>query len=84
MIGLIIALFLLYNAVGSFFLILWCVERYGGIESFEWDNLNPIYIYKRRNVNWFGAILLTIFGSLLCPIATVGYWFYKLCTVGRR
>ena len=22
--------------------------------------------------------------SLLCPVGTIGYWIYKLCTAGRR
>ena len=46
--------------------------------------LNPIIIYKENNVNIFGCIMLTIGGHLLCPLIAPFYWFYKLCTVGRR
>ena len=46
--------------------------------------VNPIFIYKHSKVNWFGAIMLMIFYSIFLPIGTVAYWFYKLCTVGRK
>ena len=46
--------------------------------------LNPITIYKNHKVNVFGCIVLTLFCNItLCP-AAICYWFYKLCTVGRR
>lgn len=47
------------------------------------DELNPIWQYKTRKLNWFGAILLSMFWNLMCPIISIGYWLYKLCTVGR-
>lgn len=46
--------------------------------------VNPVHIYKFNQVNWFGAIVVATFYGLICPIATIGYWFYKLCTVGRK
>ena len=46
--------------------------------------LNPIYIYKQLRVNYFGAFWVTLFVNALCPIASFCYWFYKLCTVGRK
>lgn len=47
--------------------------------------LNPKDIWnKYENVNIFGCVLLTIFLNLLVPTISIGYWFYKLCTVGRR
>lgn len=46
--------------------------------------VNPKHIYKYNKVNWFGAIVVaTIYGAI-CPIATLIYWFYKLCTIGRK
>lgn len=45
---------------------------------------NPITIYKRIKVNWFGASLLTILTNVLVPALSVPYWIYKLCTVGRK
>ena len=46
--------------------------------------VNPSFVYKPSCVNWFGAILLTVLYSLMIPILTACYWFYKLCTVGRK
>lgn len=46
--------------------------------------LNPIYVYKNFKVNYFGCTILTIIFNLICPLATICYWFYKLCTVGRK
>lgn len=46
---------------------------------------NPIRNYKRwENMNWFGVILFTTLLNLICPILSIGFWFYKLCTVGRK
>lgn len=46
--------------------------------------LNPKCIYEVTNVNYFGCAVLTILLNLLCPIVTICYWFYILCTVGRK
>ena len=46
--------------------------------------VNPLVIYKHTKVNWFGAIVLALIYGAMCPIATIGYWFYKLCTAGRK
>ena len=48
------------------------------------EYLNPVYIHKQVRVNWFGAIMITLFYTALCPFAAVCYWFYKLCTVGAK
>ena len=48
------------------------------------DSLNPIAIYREYEVNVFGCIVLTILGHLIIPWIALFYWFYKLCTVGRR
>jgi hypothetical protein len=52
--------------------------------AFGIEFVNPLVIYKRTKVNWFGAILLAIIYGMMCPIATFVYWLYKLCTVGRK
>ena len=54
-----------------------------------WEFVNPLYIYKHnRRLNWFGAILVALLYSLLCPVGALCYWIYKiiytLCTVGRK
>lgn len=46
--------------------------------------VNPVYIYRHCRVNIFGAFVLMILMSLICPIGTICYWIYKLCTVGRK
>jgi hypothetical protein len=51
-------------------------------EGFEY--VNPIWIYQHYRVNIFGCVLLTVVYNLLCPIGSIIYWLYKLCTVGRR
>lgn len=51
-------------------------------DGFEF--LNPITIYNTIKVNIFGTILITIlFNTILAPYA-IGYWVYKICTIGRN
>ena len=53
-----------------------------------WEFVNPSHIYKHNHVNWFGAFVVALWYSLLCPIGALCYWIYKiiytLCTVGRK
>ena len=46
--------------------------------------VNPIVIYNNVPVNWFGCIVLTILAHIAAGPWVVFYWFYKLCTVGRK
>lgn len=47
--------------------------------------INPVVIYDNVPVNWFGCIVLTILAHIAVgPFLAAGYWFYKLCTVGRK
>lgn len=56
-----------------------------GIRSKLRENyLNPIYIYKEYNMNYFSYILYAIFANLLSPVYSIYYWVKKLCTVGRK
>lgn len=58
-------------------------DTYSLAGSFEY--LNPLFLYKYHNtLNWFGIMCLALFYNLLCPLITIAYWFYKLCTVGRK
>ncbi len=54
--------------------------------EFEWGLqwINPIVIYDNVPVNWFGCIVLTILAHIAAGPWVVFYWFYKLCTVGRK
>ena len=45
---------------------------------------NPIQVYKSYKVNWFGCIMLVLLAHTFFLIMAVVYWFYKLCTVGRK
>ena len=56
---------------------------YTPVDGFEL--VNPYHVYKyHKRLNWFGAIIVSVFYTALCPVGTVCYWFYKLCTVGRK
>lgn len=52
------------------------------VEGFEF--VNPRWIYKHFRLNYFGVAIVTLLLNLFCPFGSVGYWFYKLCTVGRK
>ena len=57
------------------------------MSAFQTDSvkyLNPVYLYRRFRVNWFGLAVLTIVLNVLIAPVALCYWFYKLCTVGRR
>ena len=75
----------LWSFVGIFIIFL---LGYWGVSLIEnadgWEFVNPKIIYERVQVNWFGAIILSLFFNALCPIVSICYWFYKLCTVGKR
>lgn len=46
--------------------------------------VNPVWWYRNYPVNPFGAAMCAIGFTILCPVVAIGYWFYKLCTAGRR
>ena len=71
-----------------FIVVTWSVVGFTvsmtAINSEGLEYVNPVWIYKRYRVNYFGAAVLCILYNLICPIGTICYWIYKLCTVGRR
>lgn len=69
-----------YICFWSFLGILWLSIFNPPFKAKGFEFVNPIYIYKNSSVNIFGAFVLMIFMSLICPIGTIIYWFYKLCT----
>ena len=80
---------IIFNAI--YYLIAWSVVGglilglCGTLDKFsDFSFINPIKIYKTYKVNYFGAAIICIIHNLLCPIASIGYWFYKLCTFGRK
>ena len=48
------------------------------------ESVNPLWIYENIDVNWFGVICLSILFHVIALPYAIGYWFYKLCTVGRK
>lgn len=79
-----------WNSIGFFIWIVMQVILFdsdftgavGMSKGFEF--VNPFFVYKHNKVNWFGALVLALFYSMLCPIGTLCYWFYKICTIGRK
>lgn len=45
---------------------------------------NPKWIYDHTKTNWFGTVFLTILANVALGPSAICYWFYKLCTIGRR
>ena len=45
---------------------------------------NPITMYYNSNLNIFGVTVLTIIDYTIFFPAAILFWFYKLCTFGRR
>ena len=48
------------------------------------NRLSIVYQYRMHRVNWFGAFCLALGANLVCPLASLCYWFVRLCTVGRK
>ena len=77
-----------WNSIGLFIVAICLSSRrsedgaMGHADGMEF--VNPIHVHKYNEVNWFGAIVVATLYGFICPIATIGYWFYKLCTVGRK
>ena len=51
-------------------------------DGFEF--FNPVHIHHYNKVNWFGAFVVCLIYTALAPAAAFLYWFYKICTVGRK
>jgi hypothetical protein len=79
----IIWISILWSILG-FVLLLFSAMEGGILDAQGFEFVNPVYIYKNCRVNAFGAILVAFLLSLICPIGTICYWIYKLCTVGRK
>lgn len=79
----IFTLAVFWHIIGS--LVIGMHSNYGVLKAaIGLEFFNPCFIYKHAHVNWFGAIMLTIFYNVLLPVCSVCYWFYVLCTVGRK
>ena len=90
----LIILFCGWNGVGGIILLSTWADSYsfwfGRVSC--WGFVNPFIVYREnKKVNWFGAIVLALIFTVICPIGAVIYWisvliwlFCKLCTVGRK
>ena len=78
-------LLILWNIFG---MVIWCIATANSTKIFHaklFEYLSPFWIYRNyTNLNVFGTALVCIIYNLICPIASICYWFYKLCTVGRK
>lgn len=71
---------ILWQVVGGFFccFFAYCANADG------WELANPYWVYQyNKSVNWFGAAVLALMYTAICPAGALCYWFYKLCTIGR-
>ena len=76
---------IIWNICG--FVLLFCAAMFDGSPTEKADGFefcNPIWLYRQYRVNWFGAGFLALLINLICPACSLGYWLYKLCTIGRR
>lgn len=64
-------------------LLAWFVLGIALGNDFSPSFVNPIVIYDKIKVNWFGAWLLAIVCNMALPAIAIPYWIYKICTVGR-
>ena len=80
-------LFGIWNFFG-FLVLFWMyfdIETTGAVGMAEGiEFVNPAFVHKHNRVNWFGAFVVATLYGLICPVATIGYWFYKLCTIGVK
>ena len=73
------------------FIILWLMEASlafaliaQSLNHVSLEFVNPIWLYNRLFINWFGAVSLSIIFFVLTAPVTIWYWIYKLFTVGRK
>ena len=77
---ILLMIYIPVNIIGLLICLIGLVEGY-----MFWGRLfNPKVIYKNIKVNWFGAYFLATVAFICMTPAAIIYWFYKLCTVGRR
>ena len=77
----LIVTLIMWHLIGLIICVAWSTKKDAdGLEIY-----NPYWAYKyHESVNWFSAIMLSLLYTVLCPIGAVCYWFYKLCTIGRK
>lgn len=76
-----IGIIAIYSIITGIIIIVLVVGSYFEI-GLQW--INPIVIYDNVHVNWFGCIVLTVLAHIVAGPWACLYWFYKLCTIGRK
>lgn len=77
----IVVIVALWFIFGFMIIAIWSNEK--NADGFEL--CNPYWAYHyHKSVNWIGATMLSLLYTAFCPIGALCYWFYKLCTIGRR
>lgn len=77
----LILVFIGWNVFG--FIGFYCIPYIRDVPLFAYI-FTPKGIYDHINVNWFGAIVLTLVFNLICPVLSISWWFCWLCTIGRK
>jgi hypothetical protein len=80
-IGYVVLAIFAWHIVGGITCIAWACSSI--LTPDGWELCNPYWFHLYHKVNWFGAVMGSLFYTFLCPLGAVIYWFYKLCTVGR-
>ena len=77
----IVILIMVWNIIGVLPCALWTDAK----DTEGWELCNPYWAHHyHTSVNWFGAVIISLLYTAFCPIGAICYWFYKLCTVGRK
>ena len=71
----------IWNLCGAAIDTTWCT--YSEIEGLELYNPKQAYHHYTR-CNWFGAILISLIFTIICPVGAVVYWVLKLFTTKRK
>lgn len=82
--GIIIGIILVWSVIGGWLCWVWSQNANSTSGTKGWELCNPYWYYQYFQVNGLGAVMLSLVYNLLCPIGAVIYWFYKLCTIGRK
>lgn len=83
--GTLIGAVALWSALGGAILVAaMCNSRgpLGTVIGIEF--MNPFWVYKHYRLNYFGVVMVTLGYNLISPLMSLAYWFYKLCTIGRK
>lgn len=74
--------FLMWTVVGT---LIYGLIFFIGFPERGLSIVNPAVIYDAILVNYFGAFVVALIHSICVgPLLTAGYWFYKLCVIGRK